>query len=80
MTAVPVVAGLMVGDIAAVRAGHVAARSILPTRLLQSALLALFAVSYGRGRAATRQMSAEGVITSAPDTANPSPEYKRSSS
>jgi hypothetical protein len=73
MTAVPVVAGLMAGDIAAVRAGHVAARSILPTRVLQSALLALFAVSYALGRAATRQMSAEGVIASAPDAANPSP-------
>jgi hypothetical protein len=80
MTAVPVVAGLMVGDIAAVRAGHVAARSILPTRVLQSALLALFAVSYALGRAATRQMSAEGVVASAPNTANPWSGRNRSSS
>jgi len=80
MTAVPMVAGLRVGDIAAVRAGHVAARSILPTRVLQSALLALFAVSYARGRAATRQMSAEGVVASALDTANPPPGRKGSSS
>lgn len=80
MTAVPVLAGLMVGDIAAVRAGHVAARSILPTRVLQSSLLVLFAVSYARGRAATRQMSTEGVVASAPKTANPPPGRKRSSS
>ena len=78
MTAAPVVAGLMASDIAAVRAGHVAARSILPTRVLQSALLALFAVSYARGRAATRQMSAEGVVASGLDTANPRPGRKRS--
>ena len=48
ITAVPVVAGLMAGDIAAVRAGQVKAKSILPTRALQSALLVLFAVSYVR--------------------------------
>ncbi len=54
MTALPVVAGLMAGDAAAVRAGHVRAKSILPTRVLQSALMALFAVSYARSLAATR--------------------------
>jgi hypothetical protein len=54
MTAVPVVAGLMAGDAAAVRAGQVRANSILPTRVLQSALLVLFAVSYARSLAATR--------------------------
>jgi hypothetical protein len=54
MTAVPVVAGLMAGDAAAVRAGQVRANSILPARVLQSALLVLFAVSYARSLAATR--------------------------
>lgn len=53
MTAVPVV-GLMARDAAAVRARQVRAKSILPARVLQSALLVLFAVSYARSLAATR--------------------------
>ena len=55
ITAVPVVAGLMANDAWAVRKGLVEARSVLPVRVLQSGLLALFAASYVRAVLAERQ-------------------------
>jgi hypothetical protein len=46
MTMLPVIAGLMANDAAAVRSGDVTRASVAPTRLLQFGLLGLFGLSY----------------------------------
>jgi hypothetical protein len=45
----------MAADAAAVRGGHIKAKSILLVRVLQSFVLVLFAVSYVRAWASTRE-------------------------
>jgi hypothetical protein len=52
ITVIPVIAGLMANDAAAVRAGQLSGRGVAPVRVLQLALVALFAFSTARARRA----------------------------